>query len=264
MSNEADTCRTYVLPKLASAGWADEQIREQLIFTAGRIVVADRQARRAKPKRADYVLYYRRDYPLAVVEAKANYRQPAEGMQQAKDYAQTLGLLFSYATNGKRILEFDFTTGLEQEVDTFPNPQDLLNRWRTAKGLDPAYEDKLLVPNYLGDKVPRYYQEIAINHALEAILQGKRRVLLTLATGTGKTDIAFQISWKLWNGFWNTKGLPQQHPRILFLSDRSFLVDDPKDKTFAPFGAARHKNRTRPGHQDPRDLLRDLSGDREG
>src|SRR5262249_38956812 len=122
------------------------------------------------------------------------------------------------ATNGKRIIEFDLTTGQEQEVDTFPSPMDLWNRFRAFKGLDPSYEDKLLVPSHTGDKVPRYYQQIAINRALEAILQGKRRVLLTLATGTGKTDIAFQISWKLWNGCWNAKGAPQQHPRILFLS----------------------------------------------
>jgi type I restriction enzyme R subunit len=241
MSNEADTCRTYVLPRLQAAGWTDEQIREQLSFTDGRILVAGRQARRARPKRADYLLCYRRDYPLAVVEAKASYRQPTDGMQQAKDYAQILGLYFAYATNGKRIIEFDFTTGQEQEVDTFPSPLALWNRLRTFKGLDPAYEDKLLVPFHTGDRVPRYYQQIAINRAVEAILQGKRRVLLTLATGTGKTEIAFQIVWKLWHGNWNTRGLPNQHPRVLFLSDRTFLVDDPKDKTFAPFGDARHK-----------------------
>src|SRR5579859_4933255 len=241
MSNEADTCRKYVLPALYAAGWTDEQIGEQKTFTDGRIVVNGRQASRGKPKRADYLLRYRRDYMLAVVEAKADYKSPADGIQQAKDYAQILGLLFAYATNGQTILEFDFTTGLEQEVDTFPGPAELWRRYRVHQGLDPALEDKLLVAYHSGDKVPRYYQQIAINRAVETILKGQRRVLLTLATGTGKTVIAFQIAWKLWNGYWNTRGLPHRRPRILFLADRAFLVDDPKDKTFLPFKDARHK-----------------------
>src|SRR5579859_5874911 len=240
MSNEADTCRKYVLPALYAAGWTDEQIGEQKTFTDGRIVVNGRQASRGKPKRADYLLRYRRDYMLAVVEAKADYKSPADGIQQAKDYAQILGLLFAYATNGQTILEFDFTTGLEQEVDTFPGPAELWRRYRVHQGLDPALEDKLLVAYHSGDKVPRYYQQIAINRAVEAILTGQRRVLLTLATGTGKTVIAFQIAWKLWRSNWNVKREPRQ-PRILFLADRAVLVDDPKDKTFAPFSDARWK-----------------------
>src|SRR5437016_1667046 len=120
MSNEADTCRKYVLPKLKQAGWTDEQISEQKTFTHGRIMVAGRKARRGNPKRADYVLRYKRDYDLAVVEAKADYLMPTDGMQQAKEYAQILGLYFAYSTNGRGIVEYDFTTGIEQEVDTFP------------------------------------------------------------------------------------------------------------------------------------------------
>jgi len=241
MSNEADTCRKYVLPKLKEAGWTDDQIGEQKTFTDGRIMVAGRKTSRGKPKRADYLLRYKRDYMLAVVEAKADDLKPTDGMQQAKDYAQILGLYFAYSTNGKGIVEYDFTTGLEQEVDAFPSPQELWNRLRVFKGLDPALEDKLLVSYHTGDKYPRYYQQIAINRTVEAILMGKRRVLITLATGTGKTLIAFQIAWKLWNSHWNRRGAPQRRPRILFLADRSFLVDDPKDKTFTPFGDARHK-----------------------
>ncbi len=241
MPSEADTCRTYVVPKLYAAGWIDEQIAEQRTFTDGRIVVAGREARRGKPKRADYLLYYKPSYPLAVVEAKAEYRSPTDGMQQAKSYAQTLGLLFAYATNGTGIVEFDFTTGIERAVDSFPSPAELWTRYREAKGLPEELEDKLLVPNHSSDKVPRYYQQIAINCAIEAILTGRRRVLLTLATGTGKTVIAFQIAWKLWSSGWNAKGQPGRKPRILFLADRKILVDDPKDKTFAPFGEARHK-----------------------
>jgi type I restriction enzyme R subunit len=240
MPTEADTCRTFVLPKLHTAGWADNQIAEQRTFTAGRILVNGRVAQRGKAKRADYLLYYHPAYPLAVVEAKAEYRSPTDGMQQAKSYAQTLGLLFAYATNGVSIVEFDFSTGIEREVDGFPTPAALWRRYRTVKGLPEELEDKLLAPNYSSDKVPRYYQQIAINRAVEAILTGKRRVLLTLATGTGKTVIAFQIAWKLWNSGWNVKHQPGK-PRILFLADRSILVDDPKDKTFAPFGDARHK-----------------------
>lgn len=241
MSNEADTCRKYVLPALYTAGWTDEQIGEQKTFTDGRIVVNGRQASRGKPKRADYLLRYRRDYMLAVVEAKASYKTAADGIQQAKEYAEILGLLFAYATNGQTIIEFDATTGLEQEVTTFPSPKALWQRYRVYQGLDEELEDKLLVPYHSGDKTPRYYQQIAINRAVEAILKGRHRVLLTLATGTGKTIIAFQIAWKLWHGYWNTRGLSHRHPRILFLADRGFLVDDPKDKTFLPFGDARHK-----------------------
>ena len=249
MANEADTCRQYVLPKLAAAGWTDEQIGEQRIFTAGRILVQGRKASRAKPKRADYLLFYQPRYPLAVVEAKADYRNPADGMQQAKSYAETLGLLFAYATNGRSILEFDRSTGLERQIETFPSPQELWNRYRAANGLGEELEDKLLVPNHVSEQVPRYYQQIAINRAVEAILSGKRRVLLTLATGSGKTDIAFQIAWKLWNGQWNVRGAPKREPRILYLADRAILVNDPKDKTFAPFGDARWRPARRRLHR---------------
>ncbi|HKS70850.1 MAG TPA: DEAD/DEAH box helicase family protein, partial [Ktedonobacterales bacterium] len=240
MGTEADTCRDYVLPRLYDAGWRGH-IAEQKTFTDGRILVANRAPRRGKPKRADYLLYYKPDYPIAVVEAKAAYHSPGTGMQQAKEYAEILGLPFAYATNGHGIVEYDSTTCLERELDAFPSPNELWGRYRVARGLDAAVEDKLLVPYHVSDKVPRYYQTIAINRAVEAILIGKRRVLLTLATGTGKTTIAFQIAWKLWNAEWNTRGLPGRKPRMLFLADRTFLVDDPKDKDFAPFGDARHK-----------------------
>ena len=241
MPTEADTCREYVLPRLTAAGWTDTQIAEQRTFTAGCILVNGRAAQRAKAKRADYLLYYKPSYPLAVVEAKAAYRSASDGMQQAKSYAETLGLLFAYATNGLSILEFDFSTGIERAIDAFPAPADLWRRYCAAKGLPEELENKLLVANYSLDKTPRYYQQIAINRAVEAILTGQRRVLLTLATGTGKTVIAFQIAWKLWTASWNTRNLPGRRPRILFLADRSILVDDPKDKTFAPFGDARYK-----------------------
>ncbi|HUY76444.1 MAG TPA: DEAD/DEAH box helicase family protein [Ktedonobacterales bacterium] len=242
MPTEADTCRVYVVPKLHAAGWDDAHLAEQRTFTEGRIHVTAGAAHRGKPRRADYLLFYQTSYPLAVVEAKAEYRSPADGMQQAKNYAHILGLLFAYATNGRGIVEYDFSTGLERDVSDFPSPKELWARYRAAKGLGEELENKLLVPNYTSiERPPRYYQQIAINRAIEAILSGQRRVLLTLATGTGKTVIAFQIAWKLWRGEWNAKGLPQRRPRILFLADRSFLVDDPMAKTFAPFGDARIK-----------------------
>ena len=238
--NEADTCRTYVLPKLYSAGWLDDQISEQRYFTDGRVLIFKDKCRRKKQKRADYLLKYRRDFPLAVVEAKADYRSPGDGIQQAKEYAEILGLKFAYATNGKGIVEFDFITGKETEgLPTFPSPEDL---WKRVCGHEKIASkniaEKLLSPYYYNpEKEPRYYQVITINRVVKNILSGQKRVLLTMATGTGKTEVAFQIAWKLWNARWNVKG-EDRHPRILFLSDRSILVDDPKDKTFIPFGDA--------------------------
>jgi type I restriction enzyme, R subunit len=239
--NEADTCRTYVLPKLYSAGWEDTQISEQKSFTDGRIVIAGSRPIRRPQKRADYILRYRRDFPIAVVEAKAVYRTPGDGLQQAKEYAQILGLKFAYATNGASIIEHDFLTGLDAELQDFPKPGDLWARLRAAEGITEEVGERLLTPYYhLSGKSPRYYQEIAINVAVQAILQGKKRVLLTLATGTGKTVVAFQICWKLTNSLWNRTG-EHRRPRILYLADRNVLIDDPKDKIFAPFGEARHK-----------------------
>ena len=240
---EADTCRTYVVPKLQTVGWDTEphSIAEQRQFTAGRIVVAGTRATRQKAKKADYLLRYTPEMTLAVVEAKAEHKLPADGLQQAKDYAQILGLNFAYATNGKGIIEFEFLTGIEREIATFPSPDELWQRLNTAEKLTEAQTKCLLTPynNYAG-KQPRYYQDIAINRVVKSILQGNRRNLLTMATGTGKTSVAFQICWKLWTSGWNRDGRFGK-PRILFLADRNILVDDPKDKDFLPFGDARMK-----------------------
>ncbi len=240
---EADTCRTLVTPRLRDAGWDDlpHLIAEQHYFTDGRIVIVGRGAKRRQGKRADYILRYTRDLPIAVVEAKAENVGAGEGMQQAKDYAILLGLPFAYATNGRTILEYDAFTGLESELAGFPSPDDLWRRYQAGKGLGGASAERVLSPfNATVGKSPRYYQEIAINRAVEALLAGKKRVLLTMATGTGKTVVAFQICWKLWSSRWNLKN-EHRRPRILFLADRNILVDDPKDKTFAVFGDARHK-----------------------
>ena len=243
MSTEADTCRKYVLPKLIEAGWDEEphSFTEQRTFTDGRIVVSGSKIRRKKQKRSDYFLRYTRDFPIAVVEAKADYKLPGDGMQQAKEYAEILDLKFAYSTNGEGIVEFNFLTGEERELPSFPTPQQLWKQLCESQGLTDDMTGQLLTPSYhLIGKTPRYYQEIAINRALRAILQDNNRVLITMATGTGKTFVAFQICWKLWSSRWNRTG-EYRRPKILYLADRNILVDDPKDKTFTAFGEARHK-----------------------
>jgi type I restriction enzyme, R subunit len=241
--NEADTCREYVLPKLQQAGWEQSpySITEQRTFTDGRIIPIGNKIERGKQKRADYILQYRRDLPIAVVEAKPDYKAPDSGLQQAKEYAQILGLKFAYSTNGLGIVEFDFTTGREREIDRFPLPEELWARYCHNEGLTPEQISKLLFPyNLQSGKKPRYYQEIAINRTVQAILQGRKRLLLTMATGTGKTTTAFQICWKLWSSQWNQQG-SLRHPKILYLADRNILIDDPMNKDYAPFGDAVYK-----------------------
>jgi type I restriction enzyme R subunit len=242
--NEADTCREYVVPGLVETGWdaAPHSIAEQRIFTDGRVFVVRGKPKRGKQKKADYLLRYTRDFPIAVVEAKANYKKPGDGLAQAKDYAQTLDLKFAYATNGTGIIEFDFLTGTETELSQFPSPQELWQRLAQASDLTDRQQEQLLEGfNLQSGKVPRYYQEVAINRVVKAVIAGKPRILVTMATGTGKTVVAFQICWKLWSAKWNRKGEPNRRPKILYLADRNILVDDPKDKTFPPFGDARHK-----------------------
>jgi type I restriction enzyme R subunit len=244
MATEADICRKFVVPKLQAAGWDSDphSIAEQRSFTDGRIIVRGSKAERRKPKRADYLLRYTRDFPIAVAEAKAEYKKASDGLQQVKEYGEILDVKFVYATNGREIIEFDFITGIERSVETFPTPAELWARLMAAQKLATDTVERLLAPfNLSNGKIPHYYQRIAIDRAVRAILKGKKRILLTMATGTGKTVVAFQICWKLWSSKWNSKGDPTRKPRILYLADRNFLVDDPKDKTFSAFGDARHK-----------------------
>jgi len=245
MPTEADTCRTYVVPLLQAAGWDAEpcSIAEQRSITDGRIIPVGQRFIRKPPKRADYLLFYRRDFCLAVVEAKAACKSASDGLQQAKLYAEMLGLSFAYATNGKEIVEFDYFTGLSRTLDAYPPPDVLWQRYRQGRGLsDARTADRLLEPfNTIAGKPARYYQQTAINRTVEAVLQGgRRRLLLTMATGTGKTLVAFQICWKLWNARWNLSG-SHRRPRILYLADRNILIDQPKDGLFAAFGDARNK-----------------------
>lgn len=236
---EKDTCRDYVLPLLKAAGWSDDQIIEQYPITAGRIVTVGKKHRRGEALRADYVLEYEPGLPVAVVEAKREYAIPGKGLQQAKDYAGLLDLPFAYSTNGKGIVEDDRDTGLENDkLTAFPTPDQLWTRYRAWKGIvDDSVADGLLFPfnrslrNPDGTvKEPRYYQRTAINRAVEAILRGDKRLLFTLATGTGKTFVSMQVVWKLWQSGWRAG----RNPRILYLADRNILVDQPIEREFKP------------------------------
>lgn len=240
---EKDTCRDYVLPLLRQGGWSDDQIVEQYPITAGRIVPSGRKHRRAKPLRADYVLEYEPGVPVAVVEAKREYAIPGKGIQQAKNYGSLLDVPLAYSTNGKGIVEDDRDTGHETaNLVSFPSPQDAWVRYRAWKGIvDGSVAEGILSPfnrslrNADGTvKEPRYYQRTAINRAVDAILRGDKRLLLTMATGTGKTFVAMQIVWKLWQSHWRAG----RNPRILYLADRNILVDQPIEREFKPaFGS---------------------------
>lgn len=239
IDSEADTCRKEVLPKLYASKWTDDLILEQRTFTDGKIIVIGKKARRKKAKKFDYLLRYSQDFPIAIVEAKRSYKTAGEGMQQAKEYAQILNLSFAYATNGNEIIEFDFITGIEKKIDEFPTPDELWDRLNQVEAVKEEIKETLLKPFYpIPSKPARYYQRIAINKAVKAILDGRQRALLTLATGTGKTTIAFQIIYKLWNNRWNTKG-EYRRPKVLFIADRNILVSDPHAKDFSVFGDAR-------------------------
>ncbi len=244
MLSEADTCRKFVVPRLQALGWDNEphSIAEQRTITDGRIIPTGRGFVRKPPKRVDFLLRYTRDFPLAVIEAKSTYKSAGDAVQQAKQYAEMLGLKFAYATNGHEIIEFDYFTGIERACDGYPSPAELWERYRQGSGLKVAEKaDQLLTPfNHMVGKGERYYQQIAVNRTVEAVLKGQQRLLLTMATGTGKTTVAFQICWKLWSSRWNRTG-DHRRPRILYLADRNILVDQPKDGIFAVFGDAAYK-----------------------
>lgn len=207
------------------------------------MISVGKKHRRGDALRADYVLEFRPGVPIAVVEAKRAYAIPGKGLQQAKNYAQLLDLPLAYSTNGKGIVEDDRDTGLENDkLKAFPSPATAWTRYRAWKGIvDDSVSDGVLLPfnrslrNADGTvKEPRYYQRVAINRAVEAILQGDKRLLLTLATGTGKTFVSMQIVWKLWQSGWHDG----RKPRILYLADRNILVDQPIDREYKPaFGA---------------------------
>lgn len=227
--NEAETRAEHIDPALKAAGWGvveGSRVRREYPITLGRL---EGGGKRGKPLTADYVLEYR-NTKLAVIEAKAWGKELTEGVGQAKDYAGKLEIRFTYASNGQGIYGIDMETGAEGAITQYPTPEELWNRtfatqnaWRDRFAAVP-FEDRG------GFFQGRYYQDIAIERVLEAIADHKQRILLTLATGTGKTFIAFQLAWKLFHSRWNltdwkTKGEPTRRPRILFLADRNILAD---------------------------------------
>jgi type I restriction enzyme R subunit len=222
--NEAETRAERIDPLLAAAGWGvveGSRIRREFSITPGRI---EGGGRRGKPLTADYVLTYR-NTQLAVVEAKPDTAPLTEGVAQAKDYAGKLQLRFTYASNGLGVYAIDMATGAEGEAERFPTPQEL---WERTFAEENAWRDRFAAipyPDKGGSWQIRFYQDIAVSRALEAVATGRNRILLTLATGTGKTSIAFQILWKLFQARWNLSGQPTRRPRILFLADRNTLAD---------------------------------------
>lgn len=222
--NEAETRAEHIDPALAAAGWGrveGSRVRREYPITLGRLEGA---GRRGKALSADYVLEYR-NTRLAVVEAKAWDKELTEGVGQAKDYAGKLAIRFGYASNGRGVYGIDMQTGAEGERAGFPAPDEL---WNLTFAAPNAWRDRFAAVPFEdrgGFFQGRYYQDIAVERVLAALAEGRKRILLTLATGTGKTFIAFQVAWKLFHSRWNLSGEPTRRPRILFLADRNILAD---------------------------------------
>ncbi|WP_028318859.1 EcoAI/FtnUII family type I restriction enzme subunit R [Desulfobulbus elongatus] len=238
---ERDICTKYITPALQQAGWdVETQIREEYPLTKGRIIVRGKLHTRAKHKRADYVLFFKPNIPVAVIEAKDNNHSIGDGMQQALGYAEMLQVPFVFSSNGDAFLFHNKIAPdgiLESEISLqeFPSAETLWQWWANHQGLN-NQQNKLVTQDYYSDgsnKSPRYYQWLAINKTIEAIALGQNRILLVMATGTGKTFTAFQIIWRLWKS--KTK------KRILFLADRNILVDQTMTNDFKPFGSAMTK-----------------------
>jgi type I restriction enzyme R subunit len=246
--SERDICTKFLTPAIQAAGWHQTQFREEVSLTEGRVMVRGTLAARVRspeakggPKRADYVLYARPNVPLAVVEAKQARFSVGHGMQQALAYAEMLDAPFAISSNGTAFLVHDrtgLTSPTEREVplDAFPTHAELWALYQQWKGLTAPAAVALVEQPFYTDgsgREPRYYQRVAINRAIEAIAKGQERVLLVMATGTGKTYTAFQIIWRLWKA--------KAKKRILFLADRNILVDQTMQQDFAPFGEVMHK-----------------------
>ena len=235
---EEEVKLNFITPAIEEAGWTKKQIRMEFSITAGKIVVRGNTAKRLPKKKADYVLFYKENLPLAIVEAKDNSHRVGDGMQQALEYAEKLDVRFVFTSNGDNFLFHDRKLGSEKviELDEFPSPEVLFNL-QYSKDMETYPELKKIInePYYFseGSYSPRYYQRIAINKTVEAIAKGKDRVLLVMATGTGKTFMAFQIIWRLWKA-----GLKK---KILYLADRNILVDQTIIGDFKPFKNSMYK-----------------------
>ncbi|MEJ5864480.1 EcoAI/FtnUII family type I restriction enzme subunit R [Pseudomonas farsensis] len=238
---ERDICSKYITPAITAAGWdLHKQVREEVSFTKGRIIVRGKLHSRGESRRADYILYHQANLPLAVIEAKDNKHALGAGMQQALGYAEALDVPFVFSSNGDGFLFHDRSgTGAQKETELslgqFPSPEELWQRYCQWKGLSGESQQKAEAPYYDdgSGRMPRYYQMNAVNRTVEAVARGQDRILLVMATGTGKTYTAFQIIWRLWKS--------GQKKRILFLADRNILVDQTKNNDFKPFGQAMTK-----------------------
>nr|WP_246347349.1 DEAD/DEAH box helicase family protein [Desulfurispira natronophila] len=239
--SERDICTKFITPALEQAGWnIATQVREEFPLTKGRVIVRGKLHTRARHKRADYVLFYKPNIPIAVIEAKDNSHSLGDGMQQALGYAEMLQVPFVFSSNGDGFLFHnkiaqDGAIERELALDEFPDAATLWSMWAAHRGLD-SQQNAIVTQDYYSDgsdKTPRYYQLIAINKTIEAIAQGQKRLLLVMATGTGKTFTAFQIIWRLWKS--------KARKRILFLADRNILVDQTMTNDFKPFGSAMTK-----------------------
>lgn len=231
--SEQDICLRYITPALEKAGWDKmKQIQMEYTFTDGPVIVRKNVAVRGKQKRADYVLSYKKNIPLAIVEAKDNKHRLGDGMQQAMDYALLMNAPFAYSSNGDGFIEHDFTTGMEREItlDAFPSPEELWERYKSANKIDTEEKEAIVSEPYhfaQGSYAPRYYQAHAVNRVLEAVAQGRKRLLLLMATGTGKTFTAFHFIWRLWKS--------GRVKRVLYLADRNILLDQTILNDFKPF-----------------------------
>ncbi len=234
--SERDICTKFITPALQKAGWdIQKQIREEVFFTDGRIIVQGSLHTRGKRKRADYILYYKKDIPIAIVEAKDNKKGVGSGMQQALEYSEILQLPFVFTSNGDSFVFHDKTNPelREKEIgmDKFPSPEELWEKYLKHKGLETTQAREVVEQDYYVDDSGmnlRYYQANAVNRAIEAIAKGQNRILLVMATGTGKTFTAFNLIWRLWKA-----GIKK---RILFLADRNALLTQTKNGDFSPFG----------------------------
>jgi type I restriction enzyme R subunit len=232
--SERDICTKFITPAIERAGWdIQSQIREEVAFTAGRIMVRGKTISRGERKRADYILYYNNNLPIALIEAKDGSHGVGDGMQQALQYAESLDIPFVYSSNGMGFLEHDRigTSAVESEIslDAFPSPAALYQRYCEEKGISSDIETAIM-QEYHPATPPRYFQRVAINRVVEAVARGQNRILLVMATGTGKTYTAFQIIWRLWKA--------KKKQRILFLVDRTALAQQTLSGEFRHFGNA--------------------------
>ncbi|PKK96622.1 MAG: restriction endonuclease subunit R, partial [Tenericutes bacterium HGW-Tenericutes-3] len=230
---EEDIKLRYITPAIQQAGWDKTQFRMEYFFTDGQVLVRGKVVRRGARKKADYILMSKSgNLPLAIVEAKDNEHSIGSGMQQAIEYARILDIPFAYSSNGDAFLEHDFFTGkeIELKLEDFPSEEELWNRYLVGKNLDKKQEAIVSEPFHLdtfNPKIPRYYQRVAIQKTIEAIAKGEKRILLVMATGTGKTLTAFQIIHKLWK--------TRTVKKVLYLADRNILIDQTMQQDFKPF-----------------------------